>query len=754
MIFPVGVASFSGVFVLTTNEFIRWFSLLSLIIVSCKREKRLMFACLFCGFLSFTVASIKVIQQPTPPYGEQENLIQLIPDTLKVSGDLVRFEATVVKNKSQRMNVSYFLQSKNEKEAWLKKGIENTGLDVSGKLTKGEVQRNLNGFNARRYQQVTGIVGNFQMDQYQIHPVKRSLTDWFSYYRAKGIQQVENNLSKKSSSYVNALLFNYKNEQFQDIQAIFSVSGLLHLFSLSGMHVQAYFGMLYFFLRRNGFVPNHSFWILGVFSLFLLILSGFGLSVLRAVSSYIVKFYFKKNRVRISSLDCWSLVCLFMLLVQPYLFFQTAGQLTMGLTFIMTVMEDLPIKNKGLRNFCTSIGIGLLSFPIILGTFSEIPVFSGIFTYFISPIFQWFLLPSVIIVFFFSFSPNWFHLPLLLFDSSLTLLEKIIQLSGSFTIRSGQLQFWQIIPLFVLGLFTWQFLCQKRWRLFSVCFFLFLIPTVAKYIDPKGMIAFVDVGQGDSIYFQSPFHQEIILLDTGGKLTFEKESWKKRRQKNASEYQLIPFLKSQGVTKIDKLILTHGDQDHMGEWLTVAQNFQIDQLIIPIGMKRKSKIEKGIRLLQEKGTKVLEMKKGQTITGEFQFSVLSPEIITDGGNEDSLVLGLNKNNHRFLFTGDLGKTGEQNLMENYPNLQTDILKVGHHGSKNSSGESFIQAIKPKISVISSGKENRFGHPNQEVLSILTNEKSTIFRTDLQGMIYYQWWGNRPKEEFDYLIKED
>ena len=750
----MGVAIFSTVFVLTTNKWIRVVSLLSLIIVGCKREKRLMLTCLFCGFLSFVVASIKVTQQSNIRYGEQEEWIQLIPDTIKVSGDLVIFEAAIVKNKNQRINGRYFLETEDEKNEWLTKGIEYTGFVVSGELTQADQQRNLNGFNARRYQQVTGIIGNFQITNYQIRPVKRTLIDWFHYYRAKGIQQVETNLSKKSASYVHALLFNYKNEQFQDIQEIFSVNGLLHLFSLSGMHVQVYLGMLYFFLRRTGCVPNQSFWILSIFSFLLLIISGFGLSILRAISSYTVKFYFKKQRIRLSNLDAWSLVCFFMLLIHPSLFFQTSGQLTMGITFIMVVMEELPIKSSGLKKLGSSIGIGLLSVPIILATFSEIPLYSGLFTYILSPVFQWFLLPSVVLAFFFSFSPNWFHLPLLFFDSSLSFLEKTIQLIGNRNIRSGQLQFWQIIPLFILGLFTWQFLCQKKWRPFFICFFLFLTPTVAKYMNPKGMIAFVDVGQGDSMYFQAPYHKEIVLLDTGGKLTFEKEPWQERQQKNSSEYQLIPFLKSQGVAKIDKLILTHGDQDHIGEWLTVAQNFQIDELIIPIGMANEPVMKKGIYQVQEKGTNVIQVKRGQMIPGEFSFSVLSPEIFTDGGNEDSLVLGMNKNNRRFLFTGDLGKKGEQNLIETYPRLQTDILKVGHHGSKNSSGESFIQAIKPKISVISSGKANSFGHPTQEVISILAKERSTIFRTDLQGMIYYQWWENGVKEEFDYLVKED
>ncbi|WP_161842474.1 DNA internalization-related competence protein ComEC/Rec2 [Candidatus Enterococcus huntleyi] len=650
--------------------------------------------------------------------------------------------------------MSYFLESVEEKETWLDHGKDYTGLLVSGELTEGEPQRNLNGFDERRFQQITGLSGKLQITTYKRQTIKRTFNDWFRYFRATGIQQAAGGLSKKVASYVNALLFNYKNEQFQEIQTIFSTSGLLHLFSLSGMHVQVYLGCLYFLLRRGGLVPNQSFSLLMIASFFLLILSGFGLSVLRAITTFMLKFFMKKQQIRLSNLDYWSLTCLFLLILQPYLFFQTAGQLTMGVTFIMTIMEDFPAKWISAKKLISSMGIGFLSLPIVLGTFYEIPLLSGVLTYFISPIFKWYLLPSVVLAFCASFVPKWFTIPLLLFEHSLTLLETGIKFVGNETIRSGKLQLWQIIPLILVGLFSWQFFCQKNWRPFILCFFIFLTPFFAKYLNPQGMIAFVDVGQGDSIYFQSPFHEEIILLDTGGKLGFKKEAWQERPQKSSSEYNVIPFLKSQGVSTIDKLILTHGDEDHMGEWLVIAQKFKIKELVIPIGIQIKPKIKRGVELFKKAGTKITELKMGQKIEGDFDFSVLSPAVATDGGNENSLVLGLQLNHHRFLFTGDLGKTGEQELLSNYPTLKIDVLKVGHHGSKNSSSEAFIQQIQPKIGVISCGKDNRFGHPNQEVLTRLATQSTTIFRTDLQGMIYYQWWTGVKREEFRHLINED
>ncbi|WP_438761184.1 DNA internalization-related competence protein ComEC/Rec2 [Enterococcus sp. AZ194] len=697
------------------------------------------------------IAIQRVNNQVKLDYGTVNYLIKLYPDTVKVAGDLVSFEAMC---ENQKLKVSYFLKSAQEKKEWVEHGKEYTGLQISGELTEGEPQRNLNGFDERRFYQITGVFGNLQLVTYQKKTIKRSINDWFHYFRAGGIRQVKSGLTEKVASYVNALLFNYKDEQFQEIQAIFSASGLLHLFSLSGMHVQVYLGCLYFLLRRAGLISGQSFFVLFLASFLLLVISGFGLSVLRAVGTYNLKFFLKKQNSRQSNLDCWSLTCLFLLVFQPYLFFQTAGQLTMGVTLIMTIMEDLPSSSLALKKILSSMGIGLLSLPIVLGTFYEIPILSGFLTYFLSPVFQWYILPGMVFCFFASFVQPLFHFPLILFEKSLNLLEGLIQLVGNETIRSGKLQLWQIVPLLICGLSTWYFFCRKRRLLCTLCFILFLTPVVAKFCNPQGIIAFIDVGQGDSIYFQAPFHKEIILLDTGGKLAFKKEAWQERRQKNPSDYQLIPFLKSQGVSAIDKLILTHGDEDHMGEWLVVAQNFKVKELVIPIGIQIKPKIQQGVQIFKKAGTKITELKRGQSIDGAFHFSVLSPEVATDGGNENSLVLGLVQNQHRFLFTGDLGKTGEQDLLTSYPNLKVDVLKVGHHGSKNSSGEAFIQQIQPKVSVISCGKNNRFGHPNDEVLNILEEAKSTIFRTDLQGMIYYQWWANAKKEDFNYLIKQD
>ncbi|CDW59576.1 Lactamase B and dCMP cyt deam 1 domain containing protein [Trichuris trichiura] len=259
-------------------------------------------------------------------------------------------------------------------------------------------------------------------------------------------------------------------------------------------------------------------------------------------------------------------------------------------------------------------------------------------------------------------------------------------------------------------------------------------------LQAKGMVAFVDVGQGDSIFIKPPFKQETFLIDTGGRLTFRQKKWQSRQQKHLSDYNLLPFLKSLGCTKIDHLLITHNDADHMGELMNVIDNVKVKNLYLAKG----SQVELKTLIQSIKGTKIHLVKKGDTVGNKLKVQILSPEKST-GENDDSLVTYFTINHQRFLLTGDLETTGEEALIRNYPQLKTDFLKVGHHGSNTSTGKELLEKVRPKYAIISAGKKNRYGHPTQETLTKLNKQKIRVFRTDQQGMIYYHWsaitkWG--------------
>lgn len=239
----------------------------------------------------------------------------------------------------------------------------------------------------------------------------------------------------------------------------------------------------------------------------------------------------------------------------------------------------------------------------------------------------------------------------------------------------------------------------------------------------------MDVAQGDSAFIRYPHNKLNILIDTGGNYQYE------------TAKNIITYLKSINVKKLDYLILTHGDYDHMGETINLVNNFKVEKVIFNCGEYND---------LEKELIKVLDKKKisyysciSKLNIDKYKLQFLNNN---DYGNENdnSSVIYTELNNHKFLFMGDAGVGVEQDLTEKYNIQNIDVLKVGHHGSKTSSSKSFIDEITPKYSIISVGKNNRYGHPNDSVLETL--EDSKIYRTDQDGSIMFKIKNNRLKIE--------
>ena len=237
---------------------------------------------------------------------------------------------------------------------------------------------------------------------------------------------------------------------------------------------------------------------------------------------------------------------------------------------------------------------------------------------------------------------------------------------------------------------------------------------INKFIKDNYVIT-IDVKQGDSSLLY--LDDKTILIDTGGlynQIVVEKT---------------IIMLKSFGINKIDYLIITHGDYDHMGDSIYLANNFKIDKVILN---------NDDYNELEKELIKVLDKKKIKYLKGlqEIKLDNYKLEFLNtseyDNENDNSNVIYLNYNDYKFLFMGDAGIDKEKDILKKYALKDIDILKVGHHGSNTSSSKIFINNIKPKYAIISVGKNNRYGHPKSSVLGTLSNSK--IYRTDLDGSI--------------------
>ena len=254
------------------------------------------------------------------------------------------------------------------------------------------------------------------------------------------------------------------------------------------------------------------------------------------------------------------------------------------------------------------------------------------------------------------------------------------------------------------------------------------------YLIKENYVIVLDVDQGDSIFFH--YGKTSILIDTGGKNNLKKESWM-RDKKKLSDTTLIPYFKSIGIRKLNYLILTHGDYDHMGEAINLVNNFKVEKVIFNCG--EFNDLEKElIKVLDKKKIPYYSCVKKLNIDSNKLYFLQTKEY--DNENDNSNVIYMELNGYKFMFMGDAGIDKEKDILDKYNISDIDVLKVGHHGSRTSSSEEFIDEINPKYSIISVGKNNRYGHPNKEALDNL--KQSKIYRTDKVGSIVFKIRNNK------------
>ncbi|MFW6312230.1 MAG: MBL fold metallo-hydrolase [Nanoarchaeota archaeon] len=243
-------------------------------------------------------------------------------------------------------------------------------------------------------------------------------------------------------------------------------------------------------------------------------------------------------------------------------------------------------------------------------------------------------------------------------------------------------------------------------------------------------VHFIDVGQGDSILIQED--KKVNILIDGG------DRW------NAVEDKVLSYLRKNDVETIDALISTHPHADHIGSLEAVINNFDVEAVYDSGRVHTSKTYENYLIAIDENNISFDTPRKGENISVEgLNFEVLHPESPVEDYdlNNSSLVLRLQYGEVSFLFTGDIEHEVEQEIINSGLNLDSDILKVAHHGNKTSSSKNFIEKVSPEVGVITVGEDNKFGHPNQKTLGVLSSEAVKVYRTDKNGDIVVETDGN-------------
>ncbi|WP_172249682.1 ComEC/Rec2 family competence protein [Saccharibacillus deserti] len=267
--------------------------------------------------------------------------------------------------------------------------------------------------------------------------------------------------------------------------------------------------------------------------------------------------------------------------------------------------------------------------------------------------------------------------------------------------------------------------------------------------DPAGLVQMLDVGQGDAILVTTPTGKN-LLVDGGGTVTFERpgEAWRRRLDPyEVGRDVVVPLLKKRGIHRLDAVILTHGDRDHYGGLLAVLDEIPADRLIMNGTRSGGEDLDALLASALRFGAEIDAPQNGDIWKADEATSLefLNPSGVFAGTvpeleeqNEYSVVFRLAMNGHSFLFTGDIGLQAERDILDRLEERgdggKVEVLKVGHHGSKNSSSDEWIGAWSPRLSLISVGAKNTYGHPNPGVIQRLELAGSAVLRTDRDGEI--------------------
>ena len=575
-------------------------------------------------------------------------------------------------------------------------------IKVSGTLTKPYNNTIFNLFNYRKYLLSEKIY--FILNADEITKVKDN-QNIFYYIKNKIYQKMAD---LKTKAYVQAFVLGDNQDLDEKIKTVYQENGITHLLAVSGSHTTFLASFLLLFFKR--FKKSHI--IISFILLFYAFLTNFTPSILRAVFLFIFNKYDKKQTI--------ILIFCFMLLYNPYYIYNVGFLFSFVICFYLIYFNNLINKfnNYLIKLLVTSFICFVASIPILINNFYYINLISPFINLIFIPFVTFIIFPLCLIVLFFPCLDNILYL-------FINIMEQLSLFCNNFNINLIMCKVNIFLFVFYYIIITFVFIKPKYFYLLII---IIVIHTNIKYFNHNIYLTMIDVGQGDSILLE--LKNKNILIDTGGNSFSDY---------NIAINKLIPYFKSLGIKKIDYLILTHGDYDHLGESVNLINNFKISKVIFNNDNYNELESEI-IKILNDKKIKYYQNIKQLNIHNNVLY-FLNDEIY-DNENDNSIILYTELNGSKLLLMGDAGTKVENKLMAKYNLMNISVLKVGHHGSKTSSSSKFIDYIQPKYSVISVGKNNWYNHPHVEVLNNLN--KSDIYRTDKQGSIKFNFRKNKIK----------
>lgn len=578
-------------------------------------------------------------------------------------------------------------------------------VKVFGKLKSVSNNTIPNTFNYKEYLYNNRIYYTFIVSKIEI------IDNENIFYKLKNkIVNKINNYDDGIKSYLSLFILGDKTYLDSDTYNNYRTNGIWHLFAVSGMHISLIIGVLDKIFKKFRYRNI----IISAFLTYFMFLTSFSASVMRATLFYFLKEIFKFLNINLDSKKVLFLVAFIILLFNPFMFYGVGFRYSFLITFSIMLIGKNITGNYFIKILKISFLSFIVSLPITVNMNYEVNILSIFLNVLYVPFISLVIFPLSIMTFIFPFLSSILKILLIILESSNVLFNTL-----KINLTIPKMSF---LIIFIYYVFLYLYYKFKLKKIFIFIIILLIINQIIPKFDNNYYVSFLDVSQGDSAIIITPHKENVIMIDTGGLIN--------------SDYKVsnnsITFLKSLGINKIDYLILSHGDYDHLGEAINVINNINVKKVIF--NHNEYNELELSIIELLDKKKIKYTNKIDNLEIDKINFNFLN-NLIYDNENDNSSVIYIEINYFKFLFMGDAGVNVEQDILKQYNLKNIDVLKVGHHGSKSSSSVFFLNQIQPIYSVISVGKNNLYGHPHSSVLEGLKNSK--IYRTDNDGSVIFK-----------------
>ncbi len=643
-------------------------------------------------------------------------------------------------NSFQESNMIVYLDKTEYQEISIGEGVK-----LRGMLQLFETARNPGNFDQKQYyarQNLRGYVWCEEM--MSVFGEEESWREKLYQARKTWKELILEYMGEDTGGVLCAILLSEKSEMSSETKELYQKIGIGHVLAISGLHI-SFLGLGAYRLIRKVGVP---FLVSGILAVGLLtvyvIMVGFSVSVVRAYIMLLFRILADITGRVYDILTALAFAAAVTVLYQPLSltdagFYLSYGAVC-GIVLVKPQMEKLiSQKHRWVQESMASLAINVTIFPVTLWFYYEFPTYSFVMNLIVIPLMSIVLgaglLGSIGVLVFVPAGEICFKIV----DSILQFYEWLGEIGNRLpmsTIVFGKPAWYQLFLYYVVlcALLFFLVVCKnekilKKSRNYIWAVFGLLVLCFLKIPDGTLQVTVLDVGQGDCIFMRGPCGNTYLI--DGGSSDVEQ----------VGEYRIESFLKSQGAGVLDYVFVSHGDSDHYNGILEMLGRQQtgicIKKLVLPCHYQTDEKLVKLMEKALAQKVEVAVIESGAKITeGPLSLICVQPGA-QDGdleGNAGSMVLSVQMKQFQMLCTGDVELEGENRLCENLAGQTYDVLKVAHHGSKNSSKERLLEMIRPSIAVISVGKDNSYGHPHSETLNRFRNIGSRILMTSESGAI--------------------